>query len=86
MVAPRVGPQQQVSLLLNQMAGIAPKAFALPADPATTETDTFIFNTATFQGGPIPPGNYLARIRVDEGESSLQVDGFGKFDGPIVTI
>ncbi len=51
-VSPPVGPQQQVSLLLNQVpqhrlaavepaGSSAPLAFALPAFPRTTETDTF---------------------------------------------
>jgi hypothetical protein len=86
-VAPLVGPQQQVFLMLNQLGGSAPRAFALPSLPHATETGTLIFNTTNFQGGPITVGSYLARIRVDDAESRLEVDGSsGKFIGPIVTI
>jgi len=90
-VSPLVGPRQQVSLLLNQFdgsppAGPAPPAFSLPADPHDTETDTFVFNTTNFPGGTIPPGNYLARVRVDDAESLLETDPSGKFAGPIVML
>jgi hypothetical protein len=85
-VSPKVGPKQQVFLLLNQIGVAAPLAFALPAAPHATETDTFTFDLTGFQGGPIPPGEYLARVRVDEAESALNVDPSGGFSGPTVTI
>ena len=98
-VAPSVGPTQQVSLLLNQLAGATPSlAFALAALPRTTETETLFFDVSSIppgsippefaggQGGSIPAGVYLARVRVDGAESRLEVDSTGKFSGPIVTI
>jgi hypothetical protein len=94
-VSPRVGPQQQVSLVLNQLTGSppsGPQAFLLPADPHNSETDTFSFST-TFPDPSdptktvsVPPGTYLARVRVDTAESRLTVDASGTFNGPQVTI
>jgi len=92
-VSPPVGPQQQVVLVLNQVAasasappGSQPLAFALPAVPFTAETDTFVFDYSNFPGGTVPAGTYLARVRVDEAESRLDTDASGKFSGPLVTI
>jgi Pvc16 N-terminal domain len=94
-VSPRVGPQQQVSLVLNQLTGSPPSgplAFLLAADPHDTETDTFSFST-TFPDPSdptktvsVPHGTYLARVRVDTAESRLTVNTFGTFDGPQITI
>ena len=94
-ILPAVGPQQQVSLVLNQLTGSppsGPQAFLLPADPHDTETDTFSFST-TFPNPSdptktvsVPPGAYLARVRVDTAESRLTVDASGRFNGPQVTI
>jgi hypothetical protein len=83
-VSPPVGPRQQVSMLLNG-TGSPAAAFLLAAAPHPAETDTFVFNVAKLRGGS-PPGVYLARIRVDEAESRLNVDASGKFFGPTVTI
>jgi hypothetical protein len=96
-VSPPVGPEQQVSLVLNQLTGSppsGPQAFLLPADPHDTETDTFSFNTTFPDPSPsdptktvsVPQGTYLARVRVDTAESRLTVDSSGAFDGPQVTI
>jgi hypothetical protein len=85
-VSPLVGPQQQVFLLLKQASGTAPRAFVLSADAHAAETLTFTFNLATVSGGPIPTGNFLARVRVDEAESRLTVDATGNITGPIVTL
>jgi hypothetical protein len=97
-IAPAVGPQQQVSLLLNQVGVAAPQAFDVPAAPRTAPTDTLAFDVAGVptgsippefvggQGGSIPAGNYVARVRVDGAESALTVDSSGKYSGPIVTL
>jgi hypothetical protein len=94
-ILPAAGPQQQVSLVLNQLAGsppVGPKAFVLPSDPHTSETGTFSFST-TFPDAfdptkkvSVPSGAYLARVRVDTAESRLTVNQSGTFDGPLVTI
>jgi Pvc16 N-terminal domain len=98
-LSPSVGPKQQVSLLLNQHGGTtAPQAFSLPAASRATETSTLSFDITSiptgsippeFFGsspGSIPPGAYLARVRVDGAESPLEVDSSGTFSGPIVNI
>jgi Pvc16 N-terminal domain len=82
-VAPSVGPKQQVFLILNQTGVAAPQAFALPADPHGAETTTLTFSVPS--GGVIPAGTYLARIRVDDAESRLQISG-GTFNAPTVAI
>jgi hypothetical protein len=94
-VSPSVGPQQQVFLVLNQLTGSppsGPQAFLLPADPHDAETDTFSFST-TFPSPSdptvtvaVPPGTYLARVRVDTADSRLTTDASGTFNGPQVTI
>jgi hypothetical protein len=90
-VFPTVGPNQQVSLVLNQQGGSL--AYTLPADPHPTETDTFSFSTVfpnqtVVPGGTsvVPSGTYLARVQVDSAESPLTVDASGTFNGPTVTI
>jgi hypothetical protein len=94
-LSPPVGPRQQVVLVLNQVSapaswsaplGAAPPAFALPAAAHHAETDTFVFDTTNFPGGVVPPGTYLARVRVDEAESRLDTDASGRFSGPLVII
>lgn len=87
-VSPTVGPQQEVSLILNQAPGAVPgipKAFSLPADPHPAETGTLTFSTV-FLGGQVPTGSYLARIRVDSSESHLTVSAAGAFSGPLVIV
>ena len=87
MVSPLVGSQQQVFLLLKQATGTTPRAFFLTADAHAAETGTLSITLTNVQGGgPIPPGVYLAGVRVDEAESRLMVDASGNFTGPIVTL
>jgi hypothetical protein len=81
-----VGSSSQASLPLNQSGGPAPLAFALAAKPRTTQTDTLQFDISGIppssvppelfggQGGSIPPGAYLVRVRVDGAESGLETD------------
>jgi hypothetical protein len=97
-VAPAVGPRQQVSLLLNQVGVAAPQAFDVSAAPRAAPTDTLAFDVSGVatgsippelvggQGGSILPGSYLARVRVNGAESALTVDPSGKYSGPIVTL
>ena len=86
-VSPLVGSQQQVFLLLKQATGTTPRAFFLTADAHAAETGTLSITLTNVQGGgPIPPGAYLAGVRVDEAESRLMVDASGNFTGPIVTL
>jgi hypothetical protein len=85
-VYPAPGPRQQVTLLLNTLGGVT---FALPpappAPPQQAGPNTFYFNTTT-RSGPLPPGTYLVRVRVDDADSRLDVGASGRFTGPTVTI
>ena len=90
-VFPTVGSGQQVSLVLNQIGGSVAYTLAAPAHPA--DTDTFIFSTVypnPLAGAgatlTVPPGTYLARIKVDAADSPLTVDSSGTFNGPTVTV
>ena len=90
-IFPSVAPSQQVSLVLNQQGGTL--SYTLPADAHPAETDTFTFSTSfknplVVPGGVsvVPPGTYLARVRVDSADSRLSVDASGKFNGPLVTV
>jgi Pvc16 N-terminal domain len=90
-VDPRVGPDQTVTLMLNQKGG--GPAYTLNAPPHPTDTDTLVFSTAYPNplGGPgatlpVPAGTYLARINVDAAASALDVDASGTFNGPTVTV
>jgi hypothetical protein len=85
-LAPGVGPRQQVDLLLNNLAGSPPLAYSVPAEPHPTETDTITFDVAAVLGAASPPVTYLARVRVDGAESPLQVNASNQFSGPTVTL
>lgn len=98
-VAPPVGPQQQVTLLLNQLGTPAPQAFFLPAGSRAGQTDTFQFDISDVPAGSVPPaligghggsipaGTYLVRVRVDGAESPLTFDEMsGRYQGPTVMI
>jgi Pvc16 N-terminal domain len=87
-VTPHVGPTQQVSLIVNQLAGSppsGPQAFVLPANPHQSETGTFSFSTV-FPNGSVPSGTYLARVRVDTVESRLSANASGTFTGPLAVV
>ena len=90
-VFPTVGSGQQVSLVLNQVGGAIAYTLAAAAHPA--ETDTFTFSTVypnPLAGAgatlTVPPGTYLARLKVDAADSPLTVDSSGTFNGPTVTV
>lgn len=93
-VSPAVGPAQQVTLLLNQVGSSPPGpplAFQLPGLADATQPGAFTFATSFTPVGSnppvsVPPGTYLARVRVDTAESPLTVDAAGAFNGPLVTI
>lgn len=93
-IFPAVGPSQQVSLLLNQIDAsppATPKAFQLPGVADPNLPGVFDFATrftpvGSQQAVTVPPGVYLARVRVDAAESLLTVDASGTFNGPTITI
>jgi hypothetical protein len=79
----QAGPTQRVSLVLSRVG--AAGAFMLPSAPHAAETDTFTFDR-TFNGGSVPAGTYLARVRVDDAETRLDVNPAGQFTGPLVNL
>jgi hypothetical protein len=87
---PKVGKTQKVMLLLNQLnpppnTKVLSYTFKAPAgngvvDPNTETTQVeFTFTN-------VVPGSYLVRVQVDGAESSLVIDGTGKYATPKVTI
>jgi hypothetical protein len=94
---PPVGPDQQVSVILNQVLPVTNP----PADTALAYT--FVvpprINLASPPASPPPPtpnvsapfigvapGDYLVRVQVDDGESVLGTDASGFYSTPKVTI
>lgn len=88
-VAPPVGRDQRVSLLLNERPGPAvvdPNAFVIDAPPGNgavgnAETSASI----PFQIAPVPAGTYLTRLEVDGVASLLVLNAQGLFNTPVVT-
>jgi hypothetical protein len=88
---PSVGRSQRVTLLLGQRnppARSPGRSFSIAAPPENgitvagqTETATIEFS---LQG--VAADVYFLRVQVDGAESSLTIDGAGKFDGPTVTV
>lgn len=87
---PKVGKQQRVVLLLNELnppPNTVARAYSFKAptgngvvDPNTEAASvTIIFTT-------VIPGDYLVRVQVDGAESLLVIDGSGKYATPKVTI
>jgi hypothetical protein len=89
--APRVGRTQRVVLLLNEASppGTQPArsySFAAPqangiVAPNQPDTATIVFPVSF-----VAPGGYLLRVQVDGAESTLGVDGAGKYVSPLITI
>ncbi len=88
-LTPAVGPQQEVTLLLNewQPVGHAPRAFSFPV-PSRPAAQTTLHI-------PVPgaaSGTYLVRVRVDRADSPLTTDTapasatFRQYNGPQVMI
>lgn len=89
---PIVGRQQRVVLLLNALrtapgAPDVPRAYSFDADPRNTDRHVLRFPIRR-----VVPGDYLVRVQVDGGESSLDADPvqtsptFDQYFEPKVTI
>lgn len=93
-ISPAAGSNQQVSLRLNQINPSPPgtsAAFELPGVADASQAGVCDFATVFKPvGSPqtisVPAGDYLARVRVDAAESSLEIGPSGGFSGPIVTV
>ncbi|MEP6762792.1 MAG: DUF4255 domain-containing protein [Gemmatimonadaceae bacterium] len=88
--SPRVGRDQRVSLLLNEMNVVLPAvthgySFNAPANNglATGVPDT---NTIDFPFSRVVAGTYLVRVQVDGAESVLTQDAGGLFNAPRVAL
>jgi hypothetical protein len=86
-VAPEVGAEQKITLLLNQvdnLPGTAPAAYSfrtmLNLSPPGPSEDILIHISG------VKAGKYLVRIRVDGAESPLETDVNGKYSSPFVII
>jgi hypothetical protein len=84
---------------LNARGAASPQAFTIAAAARSAVTDTFEFDLSDVpagsvpldlvggEAGSVPPGSYLARLRVDNVESPLIVDpASGAYDGPLVNV
>jgi len=86
-VQPAVNTTQQASLLLGDFE--VPRT---PPAPGTPPTGNLSFPLPQPPQTPIPPGKYLARVRIDGAESRLQVDTipmsptYMQYIGPTVTV
>ncbi|MEH2211730.1 DUF4255 domain-containing protein [Nostoc sp.] len=78
---PKVGKEQRVVLLLNEVSGDNPVAYSFLAAPLTQDTDAIAIPVKN-----VKPGTYIVRARVDGAESPLQKNQFGEYDSPQVTI
>jgi len=87
---PSVGRSQRVTLLLGQRnppAGAPGRSFSIPAPPENGITVAGQTETATIEFSlGVAADVYFLRVQVDGAESSLTIDGAGKFDGPTVTV
>lgn len=81
---PAVGVDQEVALLLNDLASgrsyrlLAPEGNGIAAPATETAAVQVPFER-------VVAGTYVARVEVDGAESVLTADGSGVFDGPTVT-
>ena len=87
---PRVGRDQRVLLLLNELnvaPGVKPHAYSFPAPPANDvpdgDDDT---TTIEFPFRRVVAGTYLVRVQVNGAESPIAQDGTGQFAAPRVVL
>ncbi|MDZ8088446.1 MAG: DUF4255 domain-containing protein [Nostoc sp. DedQUE12b] len=78
---PKVGKEQRVVLLLNEVSGDNPVAYSFLAAPPTQDTDAIAIPVKN-----VKPGTYIVRVRVDGAESPLHKNQLGEYDSPQVTI
>jgi len=85
-VAPAVGREQRVQLLLNEhrpppSRAARAYAFSRPVpDPGAPEASTTVVVPVPAHG--VSPGTYLVRVQVDGAQSLLTPGADGQFDGP----
>ncbi|MBN3947888.1 MAG: DUF4255 domain-containing protein [Nostoc sp. NMS7] len=79
--SPKVGKDQRVILLLNQISKNEAVAYSCLASTQTEDTDTIIISLKN-----IKLGDYLVRVKVDGAESPLYKNQSGEYDSPRITI
>ncbi len=80
-IEPRVGAEQRVVLLLNELVAANPRAHSAVAERRANDTDPVVFKLR----GLNPGTAFLVRVQVDGAESLLDVVA-GAYDGPKVTV
>ncbi|BDA66010.1 hypothetical protein CAL7716_001760 [Calothrix sp. PCC 7716] len=78
---PKIGKEQRVILLLNEISSENPVFYSLPIAARATDTDTIAVTVKN-----VKPGAYLVRIQVDGATSILYRNKNGEYDSPQVTI
>ena len=79
---PTVGEAQRVTLYLNQRPAVAdPEGYSFAAEPRSSDGDTVVFTPVGVEAG-----DYVLRVQVAGAESLLEVDTFGNYVTPVVTI
>ncbi|MBW4599427.1 MAG: DUF4255 domain-containing protein [Calothrix sp. FI2-JRJ7] len=78
---PKVGKDQRIILLLNQISSENPVFYSFPIDTRAEDTDTI---SIAFQN--VKPGVYLVRVIIDGAESQLYKNKNGEYDSPNITI
>lgn len=79
--SPKVGKDQRVILLLNQISKNEAVAYSCLASTQVEDTDTIIISFKN-----IKLGDYLVRVKVDGAESPLYKNKSGEYDSPRITI
>ncbi len=87
---PNVGKTQRVVMLLNELnppLNRAARAYSFKAAPGNGVVDPNTETASvTVDFTNVIPGDYLVRVQVDGAESTLALDGAGKYATPKVTI
>ena len=87
---PNVGKTQRVVMLLNELnppANRAARSYSFKSVPGNGVVDPNTETASvTIAFTNVIPGDYLVRVQVDGAESSLVIDGTGKYATPKVTI
>lgn len=78
---PKIGKEQRVILLLNQISSENPLFYSFPITARASDTDTIAIGIKN-----VKPGVYIVRVQVDGAESILYKNKNGEYDSPQVTI
>lgn len=78
---PKVGKDQRVLVLLNQISKNDPATYSYLAPTPTEDTDTITIPLKNMK-----PGEYLVRVKVDGAESALYKNQSGEYELPQITI